>query len=303
MLDHSQIQVLIAVDNSSTLSEAAILLNITQSAISQNLKTIESKLGIPIVVKQGKKNVLTNEAKKIIKIGKVYTKKIEELLTELHTEAGSIVGDLNIGTLFGLGKSWVGNKSIEYSKLHPNLSINLQMDYPFNLLQAFESHDLDILILPQNLAPSFGESTELHEEKMTLIFPKKWEKEITEKSTLKEIVKFPIIFFENMDPLFYNWCKTRFNQTPRNIRPCITVNAFGQIISAVSKGIGLAVVPYHVYRRSHLRKEIATLGKDYNLYSSNIEFISHIENKNHLKVKDYYQFLKNESKQIHTDED
>ena len=72
MIDSNQLNVLMAVEASSTLSEAADILGITQSAVSQNLKSIELKAGFNVVTKIGKKVALTPSGEKLAKLGKNY---------------------------------------------------------------------------------------------------------------------------------------------------------------------------------------------------------------------------------------
>ena len=102
------------------------------------------------------------------------------------------------------------------------------------------------------------------------------------------------IFFEEKDPLFYQWCKEKYGTVPRNIKPRIVVNAFGQMLQAVNEGLGIAVVPTHVFRRSFFKKKVKTLGKEYDIQSSEFHFVFHNDDKESLKIKTLYDFLHKE---------
>jgi len=298
MIESSQLQVLMALTQADSLSSAAEIMGVTQSAVSQNIKSMESKVGFPVITRQGKKMVLTPGGRKLAKLSKTYYKKFEDLITEIQQEKNRIIGQVSLGTMFGLGKSWVSSRMIDFSSNFTDLSVKVTMDFPDELLAKFDNRDLDCLILPDHLTPHHSESILLHEEKATLVFPKHKDFKITADMELKDILKYPLIFFEEKDPLFYIWCRERFGQVPRNVQPRIVVNAFGQMMQAVNENLGIAVIPTHVLRRSYFKKQINNLGKEYDVKSSSFNFIYHAEDKESLKIDTLYQFLLNEVKNL-----
>lgn len=298
MIESSQLQVLMALTQADSLSSAAEIMGVTQSAVSQNIKSMEAKVGFPVITRQGKKMVLTPGGRKLAKLSKNYYKKFDELITEIQQEKNRIIGQVALGTMFGLGKSWVSSRMIEFSSNFTDLSVKVTMDFPDELLSKFDNRDLDCLILPEHLTPHHSESSLLHEEKATLVFPNHKDFKITADMELKDILKYPLIFFEEKDPLFYIWCRERFGQVPRNVQPRIIVNAFGQMMQAVNENLGIAVIPTHVLRRSYFKKQINNLGKEYDVKSSTFNFIYHTEDKESLKIDTLYQFLLNEVKNL-----
>ena len=61
MIETSQLQTLVAISNENSYSIAAEKLGVTQSAISQSIKSLEKKLSVKLVRKSGKKVTLTKE--------------------------------------------------------------------------------------------------------------------------------------------------------------------------------------------------------------------------------------------------
>lgn len=298
MIDSSQLNVLMAVEKASSLSEAADVLNITQSAVSQSLKALESKVGFSIVTRKGKKVILTPNGRKLAKLGRSYFKKVDDAITEILQENNKVNGSVSIGTMFGLGKSWIANRVIEFASHFPELDLNIKMDFPDQLLKDFENHELDCLVLPEKIIPAHCEHKILHTENSTLVFPDSIGYNITSKTTLKELSEMPLIFFEPRDPLFYQWCRAKYDSVPRNIKPRIVVNAFGQMLQAVHEGLGIAVVPTHVFRRSYFKKKVKTLGKEFDIQSSIFHFVYHTEDKENLKINTLYDFLQKEVKNL-----
>lgn len=292
MIENSQIQVLMALTSADSLSQAAENLSITQSAVSQHIKNLEAKVGFDIVTRQGKKLVLTPGGRKLAKLGKTYFKRFDDLINEIQQENNRIIGGVSLGTLFGIGKSWISHRMVEFSSHFPDLEVKVGMDYPDRLLTQFEARDLDCLVLPRKLTPHHCESMLLHSEIATLVVPKSFD--IDENITLKDLIEHPLIFFEDRDPLFFNWCKHCFGNVPRNIKPRLVINAFGQILQAVHEGLGIAVIPTHVLRRSFFKDKVKTFGKKFEYTSSEFDFVCHTETKDSLKIQTLFQFLAKE---------
>ncbi len=302
MIENSQLQVLMALTYSDSLSSAAERLNITQSAVSQHIKNLEAKVGFAVVTRQGKKLVLTPGGKKLAKLGRTYSSKLADTISEIQEDNNQIQGSVSLGTLFGIGKSWIAHRMVEFSSHFPELSVKVELDYPERLLKGFENRDFDCLVLPRKLTPSYCESRLLHSEKVTLVVPNKDDFKIDSKTTLKELVEHPLIFFEDRDPLFYGWCKYKYGSIPRNITPRLVINAFGQMLQAVHEGLGIAVIPNHVLDRSFFKDKVKTLGDDFSYNNSDFDFIYHSEAKDSLKIDTLFQFLQKEVDNLIIDE-
>ncbi len=289
MIETSSLQVLIALSHNENISKAAEELNVTQSAVSQALKNLEGKVGFPIVARQGKSVALTENGMRLAKVAKQYFKRIEETIEQIHLENNEIKGKVHVGSLYGLGKTWLSSRMLDFLESYPELEVRLSMDFPENIIKKFEQHEIDCLIMPEHLVPAFAEKKDLHDEHTTLVFSSKFD--ITSKTDLKEILSHQIIFYENNDPNFYRWCREKFGVVPRNIKPRLVVNSFGQMLQAVNEGLGIAVVPTHVLKRSHLKDKVRTAGKEFEVYSNKVSFAFHPDEAQSYKIKELYKFL------------
>ncbi len=296
MLESSMLQVLIALSQNENISKAAEELNVTQSAVSQALKNLETKVGFPIISRHGKSVSLTENGHRLAKVAKQYFRRIDETIEQIHLENQDIRGKLHVGSLYGLGKTWLSSRVLKFLGKYPELEVRLTMDFPENLIKKFESHDIDCLIMPDYLVPAFADKKDLHEEHTTLVFPK--ESKINEKSDLKEILSHPVIFYDPHDPSFYRWCREKFGVVPRNIKPRLIVNSFGQMLQAVEDGLGVAVVPTHVLKRSHLKDRLGTVGKSFEVLNNKVSFAYHQDEADNYKIKELYAYLRDAVKEL-----
>jgi DNA-binding transcriptional LysR family regulator len=289
--ESSHLQVLIALSQSDSISHAAEALGVTQSAVSQTLKSLESKVGFPLLARHGKNVTLTDAGKKLAKVAKQYLKRIDDTIDQIHQDAQEVRGNLHVGTLQGLGKSWISAQIISYLKKHNDLEVKISMDFPENLLRRFERGDIDCLILPDYQVPAWAEKWVLHEEHLVMVFPNKKNFKITDKTTLKELLEYPILMFEENDPLFFRWCKEHYGAIPRQMTSRLIVNSFGQVLQGVYDGLGIAVVPTHVFNRSYFKDKIQTI-TDSEVFNNTISFATRIEESKSLKIQGLFTHLK-----------
>lgn len=298
MIESSMLQVIIALSHNENISKAAQELNVTQSAVSQALKNLEAKVGFPVVTRHGKSVTLTENGMRLAKVAKQYVKRIDETIEQIHLENHEIKGRLHVASLYGLGKTWLSSRMLDFLKSYPELEVRLSMDFPEAIIKKFEGHEVDCLIIPDYLVPAFAEKKELHSEYLTLVFPDSPDFKITAQTDLKELLTFPFIFYDLNDPTFYRWSKEKFGVVPRNIRPRLVVNSFGQMLQAVKEGLGVAIVPTHVLTRSPYKDKVKTVGPEFEVFNNKISFAYHSDDAENYKIKELYKFLLEVAKEM-----
>lgn len=286
MIETSQLQTLVAVAKAKSFSKAAEQLGVTQSAISQSIKNLESKLDIKIFNRSGKFVVLTTEGERLFQLGQQFLSQMEETLDHLKEDRDEMRGKVRIGTLTGIGKTWLAREIVNYAKENPELQLQVRMGHQEDLLTDFELNQLDILVMPEDDLPAIGEREFFIEEVSTLVIPIEMKQELeSKKITLSSLEKIPTILFEQHDHLFMKWCRSKFNTTPKKLNVRLTVNSHGHMLQAVNHGLGIAVLPSHVLNRSYFKDKVSTLGKEYEVPSGKLFIVYHKESENLTRIK------------------
>jgi DNA-binding transcriptional LysR family regulator len=286
MIETSQLQTLVAVTRARSFSKAAEDLGVTQSAISQSIKNLESKLEIKIFKRSGKSIVLTPEGERLYHFGSHFLAEMRDTLDDLQSDKEQMRGKVRIGTLTGIGKSWLAHEIVLYAKENPDLVLSVRMGHQEDLLLDFENNMLDILILPEDELPTHGEREFFIEEKSTLVFPKDHsEFNFDSKLTLAKLEELPTVLFEKDDHLFFKWCRSKFKAVPKKMNIRFTVNSHGHMLQAVYEGLGISVVPNHVLNRSYFKDKVSTLGGEFEVPSGKLYIVYQKESENLLRVK------------------
>lgn len=261
MIETSQLQTLVAVARVRSFSRAAEALSVTQSAISQSVKNLENKVGVKLFKRTGKQVVLTGEGEKLHSLAQSFLVSLEDTLGEIQHDKDSMAGRVRVGTLIGVGKSWLAPEMLSFAKEHSELTVSLRMGLHEELVKEFERYQLDFLILPEGDIPSVGEKIFLTEEKISLVMPKGSPYDVDKDTTLEQLTKIPTILFENEDHLFLKWCRMRYGKSPTNVNVKYICNSHGNMLQAVESGLGIAVIPNHVLERSFYRDRIQVLNE------------------------------------------
>lgn len=135
------------VNAAKTLSftEAAKLSNITQSTLSQQVKQLETELGVALFHRIGKHIQLTTEGTLFLEDAQRLLEDERQALQRLDDINSLKTGSVSIGIASGLGLSALLTEVLtEYNRLYPHVSIHLfQRGAPL-LPDHLRQHDIDI---------------------------------------------------------------------------------------------------------------------------------------------------------------
>jgi DNA-binding transcriptional LysR family regulator len=257
VIETSQLSTLVAVARAKSFSKAAEDLHVTQSAISQSIKNLENKLEVKLFKRSGKKVVLTPEGEKLHTLAQSYLTQMEDTLQEIHHARDSMSGRVRIATLTGIGKSWLAPEMLQFAAENPELTVSIELGFQEDLVSAFENFRYDFLVLPEETLPTVGERKLIGEERSVLVYPDSPDFKIGPSITLEELSKLPTVLFqEEGDGLYLKWCRERFGRVPQKINKRYIINSHGNMLQAVQKGLGVAVVPQHVLKRSYYKDKV-----------------------------------------------
>uniref|UniRef100_UPI003B526702 LysR family transcriptional regulator n=1 Tax=Roseovarius indicus TaxID=540747 RepID=UPI003B526702 len=130
-----------ALDRLGSVTVAAEDLNLTQGAVSRQLQALEEQLGVPLVIRQGRRVVLTPEAAHYASDIRGALQKITQ--ASLRLTVNPTGGSLDLAILPTFGMRWLVPRLSDFARRHPEVTINLTTRLrPFN----FASEPFDAAI-------------------------------------------------------------------------------------------------------------------------------------------------------------
>ena len=218
-------------------THAAKELNLTQSAVSHQVRNLEKFLGVDMFQRVGKKLVLTPD-------GERYAKDVAQSMDVLEACTLSVMTQskpgnvLNLGTFPTFGSLWLIPKLADFAKKHPQIQLNLE-----TRTDTFDIHDghLDMAILFGNGTWPHAVAEKIAEESVIAVCTPHL---IDGKTDLTpaDVQNYPLLRLKSRASAWLEWMAAQ-KITSKNFvsGPCF--EQFNMLIRAAHAGLGVALLP------------------------------------------------------------
>lgn len=127
-MDTRQLAAFCAVVERRSFSQAAAALGVTQPAVSQQVRALETRVGTQLLDRSGRRVAPTEAGRRLYRGAQRLLALEEQLLEELAAdEAGALQGRLEIGASTGPGASVVTLLLCEFQRQNPGLTVALSV--------------------------------------------------------------------------------------------------------------------------------------------------------------------------------
>jgi DNA-binding transcriptional LysR family regulator len=132
--NNSEFTFFIALSKYGSLSGTARELNLTPSAVTKRLSSLEARLGVRLINRTTRKLSLTNEGELYLKSAKEISAKIYELEAALSMRKDSPSGLLKVNAPLGFGRNYISPIISEFISQYPDVQVELMLtDRPMSL--------------------------------------------------------------------------------------------------------------------------------------------------------------------------
>lgn len=138
-----QLEYLVEVAKTGTIYTAAQNLNVSQSAISQSISSLERELGVTIFKRSRKGSMPTDEGKKVIKKAHEILIKVQELKDEVQQDMMLISGELKLSSIPPFMKFLV-KPLTEFKNDYPGVNIEITEKNTQDIINDVRQNDIDM---------------------------------------------------------------------------------------------------------------------------------------------------------------
>jgi DNA-binding transcriptional LysR family regulator len=139
-----------------SISQAAQVLHLTQSAISIQIGSIEETLGTPLVTRTGRGVRLTEAGVMLQDYAERVIALWNEMGENMDTYAGAFLGTLRVGAV-ATTEYWLPSLLVAYANENPKAKVKLHVGNRDEILRSLESQEIDIAVMgdpPDSLKPT-----------------------------------------------------------------------------------------------------------------------------------------------------
>ena len=140
MIDFELYRIFVEVAKERNITKASEKLNVSQPAITKQIKNLEEQLSMKLLERKSKGVELTLEGKKLYE-------KIRNPIEELNTIDRQVCKEkvINIGTHNHIGSCIFGNVLNKYYFKYPNVNLNLVCEETSEMMKKLQNEELDIV--------------------------------------------------------------------------------------------------------------------------------------------------------------
>lgn len=223
---------------------ASEILNVSPSALSQSITTLEHGLGILLFHRFGKKLVLTEEGEKIQLEFKKYHGEFTQSLLRIAGSQKQVSGLLQIGSYMEFAKFQLAPILARFQIQYPETQIKLVFDTPSRLHRLLESNKLDVCfsIYPERDSKLIL-SKPIYKEELLLVSPQGL---LDERAGFNQVISAPMVeYYFNHQPI-RRWLMLHYKKKPKKL-PIRTYGATAEmVLSLIQEGLGIGMVPEYL---------------------------------------------------------
>jgi LysR family transcriptional regulator for metE and metH len=151
MLERFHLMLVREVDRQGSLTAAADVLCLTQSALSHAIRKIEQHLQTPIWTREGRHLRLTQAGEYLLQLSNRLLPQLEHAENVMAQYAAGQRGNLRIGMECHPCYQWLLKVVAPYLAAWPDVDVDVKQKFQFGGLGALLGHEIDILVTPDPL--------------------------------------------------------------------------------------------------------------------------------------------------------
>ncbi|WP_347331168.1 HTH-type transcriptional activator IlvY [Marinimicrobium locisalis] len=257
-MDPQKLRLYIALATARHFGRAAAQCHVSPSTVSRNLKQLEEELQTPLMIRDNRSVALTPEGEHFLRFARESLQRWETFQEALHTEAGELRGQLSIYCSVTASYSFLHELLTRFRGRYPGIAIKLHTGDPAQAIERITAGQEDIAIAARpDRVPGNLEFKSIAKSPLLLIEPADHQLLPKETHAERPWHEWPVIIPEEglARERFDHWCRQQ------GVTPEIYAEVKGNeaIVSMVSLGFGLGLVPEIVLRNSPLRDRVTPL--------------------------------------------
>lgn len=244
----------IQVSERGTVHEAASLLGLTQTGVTQRIRSLESSLGVTLFLRSRTGMKRTLEGEELYQYCLNVLRIESESLSFLKEEANRKPAQVSICGPTSLMRSRIVPALSKFLKTHPKTLLHLDIDDFEDRIKKLKTGAVDFAFIRAHEVPNELEGKALSPDRFILIAPKKWENRDTKDIVQKE----RIIDFDPSDDMTFQYLK-KFKLSNKIQEERHFVNNIESLVDLIEDGHGYGVLEEHFLESFLSKRKICIL--------------------------------------------
>lgn len=286
------------------VTKAALKLNTSQPAVSQQLQKLEKELGVLLFTRLHKKLIPTSAGHQLYEVLGSFFQGLPEQLVHLKIPSKVPSGILRIGAPYEFGKEYLPGICHEYRQKYPDVRFTIRLGEPIPMLDFLKNGDIDFAVIDIVLATTYlGKHTDFYsidpliDEELALICSSEYyHGNIARDHSFTNLITKEFISDEHDNMFLKHWFQWHFNKT--NVEPNVvmTVESHQANLNCVKLGMGLTVTSSHMVWEDIEQGTIVAINTDVQNAMNTISLAQLQDKIPTVTEKSFHTFLKKSMK-------
>ena len=242
MLDRIHLSIVQEVERQGSLTAAAGVLHVTQSALSHSMKKLEQQLGTEIWLREGRSLRLTQAGQYLLAVANRVLPQLNLAEERLQQFAQGERGSLRIGMECHPCYQWLLKIVSPYLAAWPDVDVDVKQKFQFGGIGALFGYEIDLLVTPDPLNKSGLVFEPVFDYEQVLVVagnhPLAKEEYVKPRQLVSEVLVAYPVPVDRLD--IYSMFLTPACVTPKRHKPIETTDIMLQMVAS---GRGLAALP------------------------------------------------------------
>ena len=236
-MDIRQLQTLVAVADMGSFAAAAEVVNLTPSAVSQQIQSLETEMGVAVFDRRKRPRRLNARGEELVRAARTVVETMAE--ARLAISGGRTAGVLKIGAIRTVSTRLVPAAFAALGARFPDLAFELSVGVSERLMSDVAAGRLDAALVAEHVGvpPRLSWSAVLTEPLFLIAPPAEaWR---DDRALLSEV---PFVRYATDVPLArqIDTELSGLSLSPRNV---VVANTMPAVVAMVAAGLGVAIVP------------------------------------------------------------
>ena len=241
-----------------SFSKTAILNSVTQSAVSQQLKSIEKRQCKQLIEREKRRLTLTAEGEIFYSYSREIVRRYEEMEHRIQALGGVVSGTVRLASIYSVGMLELTPYLKTYLKAYPKVNFRLQYDQVKKIYDDVGNGEVDLGIVSYPRTLRNVDVIPFTRDKMVVAMHPGHELASRNAFVPQELNKFPLVLFTPETPT-----RRAIDQflKKHKIRPNIVMELdhIATIKHAVEVDIGISIVPLNAIEQELARNTLSCL--------------------------------------------
>ncbi|TCP63269.1 LysR family transcriptional regulator [Rhodovulum bhavnagarense] len=242
-MDWDKLRIFHAVADAGSLTHAGETLNLSQSAVSRQIRALEESLGTTLFHRHARGLILTEQGELLFDATTAMNKRLDAAVARIRDSVEEVFGDLRVTTTTGFGSLWLAKRLPLLYRRYPDLKIDLMLEEKVLDLPMREA---DVAIRMKEPSQADLVRLRLMTVRMRLYAVQSYLDAHGTPETMDDLAPHRLICQNTTSTQVSAGARLVHELMTHSIRSTLTVNNYFGVLQATLNGLGIGVLPDYV---------------------------------------------------------